>query len=149
MRQLFRLFALFAVLLLIPGCSQSTKVMDAAKVQLPDGTIIDCEVPLTTNGLARGLMGRDGICPTCGMLFVFQNDARHQFWMKNMQFDIDIIFINKDWRVVGIAQDVPPCLKEPCTIYAPDSNARYVLELEANASQKHGISIDSEIKKIS
>jgi uncharacterized membrane protein (UPF0127 family) len=148
MRQLFGLFALLAVLLFLSGCSQSTKVMDTAKVQLPDGTVIDCEVPLTTNGIERGLMYRDGICEKCGMLFVFQNDARQRFWMKNMKFDIDIIFINKDWKVVGIAQDVPPCASEPCAIYSPNSNARYVLELEANATAKHNIFLDSEIKRI-
>ncbi|MFH1447887.1 MAG: DUF192 domain-containing protein [Candidatus Micrarchaeota archaeon] len=130
--------------LLILGCS-GEETVGYEKVRLPDGTVIDCEVPMTPQGMQMGLMYREGLCDTCGMLFVFAEEGRHGFWMKNMQFPIDIIFIDGDWRVVGIAQDVEPCRKEPCETYVPNADAKYVLEINANSSREHGIFINSRI----
>ena len=144
-RLLFSLLALLAAALLF-GCFGQGKSYGDAKLLLPDGTQVNAEVPLTTPGMAMGLMHRDGLCEDCGMLFVFGDDGRHGIWMKNMRFDIDVVFLDSDWRVVGVAQDVPPCAKEPCTVYTPDSDARYVLELDANASIVHGITVGSGIK---
>jgi uncharacterized protein len=121
----------------------------SAKVMLPDGKAIDCEVPLTGAGKELGLMHRKTLCESCGMLFIFDREGKLSFWMKNMEMNIDMVFINKDWKVVGIAQDVEPCLKEPCTIYSPNFPAQYVLELNANATREHGIFVGSEIRRIS
>ncbi len=130
------------------GNETALPVPDEAKVRLPDGKIIGCELALTQQEIQLGLMGRNGLCGSCGMLFIFNNEGRHGFWMKNMKFNIDIIFIGKDWKVVGIAQDAPPCKSEPCTVYYPDSDALYVLELNANSTSEHGIKIGSEIARI-
>jgi uncharacterized membrane protein (UPF0127 family) len=149
MRKIPLALALVFFALVLAGCLDSgQKGYGTAKVQLPDGKLIDCEVRDTDAGRESGLMGYDSLCESCGMLFVFDNDARYAFWMKNMKMNIDIIFIDKDWKVVGIAQDVPPCPKEPCAVYRPETNARYVLELKANATGEHKIFIDSGIKKI-
>ncbi|MFH0818251.1 MAG: DUF192 domain-containing protein [Candidatus Micrarchaeota archaeon] len=149
-----RVWLAFIFAILFFGClnyggnSTSAPPMGSAKVLLPDGKTIDCEVPLDQRGIERGLMYRDSLCESCGMLFNFQTEGKLTFWMKNMKMNIDIVFIGKDWRVVGIALDAPPCGSEPCMIYTPDSNALHVLELPANATIKHEIRIGSEITKI-
>jgi uncharacterized protein len=121
--------------------------MGNATLELPDGAIINCEVPLTAKGAEVGLMYRDGLCEHCGMLFMFKEEGKIAFWMKNMKIPIDIIFLNKDWEAVGIFRDVPPCAADPCTTYSPESNAKYVLELKANSSQVHRIENGSAIKR--
>ncbi|MFH1471055.1 MAG: DUF192 domain-containing protein [Candidatus Micrarchaeota archaeon] len=148
-----RIAALLAIALLLLGCLGEGNgdwggEPDTAKVQLPDGKIVDCEIRDTQAGREEGLMGHDSLCGSCGMLFVFESPGRHGFWMKSMKFPIDIVFIDEGWKVVGIAQDVLPCLGEPCTTYYPDSNAMYVLELPANATSGHGIGVGSGITRL-
>src|SRR3989344_5194996 len=58
-----------------------------------------------TNGLMfRGQMDRDN-----GMLFIFDKEDKYDFWMKNMNFPLDILWINEDKKVVYIHKDTPPC----------------------------------------
>ncbi len=140
------LVALSFVFLL--GCSSSPPY-ELLRVQLPDGGIIECEVPTTSEGMRMGLMYRDELCSSCGMLFRFSTVDRHSFWMKNMKIPIDIVYIGSDWRVVGIARDLPPCKEDPCEKYVPNSPANYVLELNANSTREHKIFIGSEIKALS
>ncbi len=141
-------------LLLVLGCLgpevQNGKAlpMGNATVALPDGTLVKCEVPLTSEGMEQGLMYREGLCGNCGMLFMFKNSGNLEFWMKNMKFPIDIVFLDKDWKVVRIARDAPPCPEEPCAVYSSQSMAKYVLELDANETIAHGIVVGSKIRRI-
>jgi len=148
-----RVAFMLAIAFVLLGClgegneNWSGELKDTAKVQLPDGKIVDCEIRDTQAGRENGLMGYDSLCNSCGMLFIFEKPGRYGFWMKSMKFPIDIVFIDEDWKVVGIAQDVPPCLDGQCTTYYPDSGARYVLEIKANGTVGHGIGVGSRIKK--
>lgn len=56
----------------------------------------------------RGLSGRESLAPTEGMLFVFPESGYHAFWMKDMQFPIDIIWVAADGTIVDIAPVVRP-----------------------------------------
>lgn len=53
----------------------------------------------------KGLGGRDNLCEGCGMLFVFEKPGRYAFWMKDMRFSLDIIWLSGD-EVVFVAHDV-------------------------------------------
>ena len=79
-----------------------------------------------------------------GILFVFENKSTYSFWMKDMKFAIDIIWLDENKRVVDLAVNVPP---EPgrdedeLTMYRPRLEALYVLEINAGLSQLHNIQI--------
>ena len=71
-----------------------------------------------------------------GMLFIFDKPGFYSFWMKDMKFPIDIIFINQN-KIVTIYQNVPV---KKLTIYSPATASDKVLEINANLSKKYGFS---------
>jgi uncharacterized protein len=91
------------------------------------------EVASQPHQLSRGLGGRQGLARGQGMLFRFPAEGKHCFWMQDMRFPIDIIWLNNSKRVVTIAGSVSPTTypKEIC----PDKPARYVIELNAGEVQ--------------
>jgi uncharacterized protein len=115
------------------------------QVFLPDGTPITAEMAVTGLERQRGLMFRDEIYADQGMLFVFSESAYHSFWMKNVNFPIDILWLDKEKRIVHIEERVPPCQTPDCPSYAPDLPARYVLELKAGMAECHEMQLQQRI----
>jgi hypothetical protein len=103
-------------------------------------TKIRAEIADTLIERTKGLMFRKSLPENEGMLFVFNDEDYHSFWMMNMSFPIDIIWINKEKKVVDIAKNVQPC-KLICSTYTPKEKAMYVLEVNANFTEEHGIKI--------
>lgn len=91
------------------------------------GRTFEVEVANTPEQQATGLSGRKQLGKNRGMLFVFEQDDFHVFWMKDMQFAIDIIWIDGDRRVAHIERDVQP--DGSGATYKPARKARYVLEV--------------------
>lgn len=77
-----------------------------------------------------GLSGVPSLRDLQGELFIFDTDAKHGMWMKDMLIPLDIIWIDKDLRVVHIAENVLPNTY-PHQIFAPPVDARFVLETNA------------------
>lgn len=94
-----------------------------------------------------GLSNKENIPNDRGMLFTFDKPDYYSFWMKNMKFPIDIIFI-KDGTIVTIFENVnPPASSEQSTpIYQPKSPADMVLEINAGLSSKYGFKEGSKVK---
>jgi uncharacterized membrane protein (UPF0127 family) len=109
------------------------------QIFLPNGKTITAELAITDYERARGLMYREKINPDQGMLFVFENEGRHSFWMKNMIISIDILWLNKAKKIVHIEERVPPCKGDPCPSYASKIPAMYVLELKAGSVKENGL----------
>jgi uncharacterized membrane protein (UPF0127 family)/phosphatidylglycerophosphate synthase len=105
---------------------------------------LDIEIRDTVAERSVGLMYRKFLSEDDAMLFVFEEPGRQDFWMKNMQIPIDMIFISKDFQVIRIYHDVQPCQSDPCKIYSAD-DAKYVLETAANYSVKKDISIGEKV----
>ena len=102
----------------------------------------DCfyvELARSSREKAMGLMFRKELKSDQGMLFVFEEEGSYSFWMKNMKFPLDIIWINKDREVVFIEENVQPCLRDECGKIEPDRKASYVLELIAGRVNEIGI----------
>lgn len=91
---------------------------------------------------ALGLGGRTDLCAQCGMWFVFDNATEHPFWMKDMQFDIDIIWIH-DGHVVYMEKNVSH--NTPEKTYIPALPASHVLELPAGSVERLGITTGTVI----
>lgn len=85
-----------------------------------------------------GLSGKTSLPQDEGMLFTFDKPDFYAFWMKEMKFPIDIIFI-KENKIVTIHPNVqPPASKEENPpIYKPEEPADTVLEINAGLSQKN------------
>jgi uncharacterized membrane protein (UPF0127 family) len=76
----------------------------------------------------RGLSGRDQLARGEGMLFVFETPYHAGFWMKDMRFPLDIVWIGTDHRVQAISP-MAPCVEAPCPISYPTLPAALVLEV--------------------
>jgi len=103
------------------------------------GQTIQVTIAETPEERGRGLSGRAGLAEDEGMLFVFSEDGRYSFWMKDMLFSIDIIWIAKDGTIVDIARNISPDTYP--TSFAPKAPARYVLELKAGWLDENGVAI--------
>lgn len=91
----------------------------------------------------KGLSDRKSLCNHCGMLFLFPEKQQKGFWMKDMRFDIDILWID-DTEVVHIEKNVSH--KTPEKVYRPQEEVNAVLELPAGKVDKlkiqEGMKID-------
>jgi uncharacterized membrane protein (UPF0127 family) len=101
---------------------------------------IDAEIADTDQARSIGLMNRESLADTEGMLFIFSLPDRYAFWMKNMRISIDIVWIDKDKRVVDIKSRVPPC-GDACESMVPSNEALYVLELRSGSADDHKIKV--------
>lgn len=115
------------------------------QVFLPDGKEITAELAVTEEQRVRGLMFREEIKENQGMLFVMEEEGPHGFWMKNMRFSIDILWLNGEKRIVHVESHVPPCQSPPCPTYHSEIPSKYVLELKAGSVEKHNLELYEKI----
>jgi len=114
----------------------TTQTMGTRIVYLGD-VPIRVELAETPQDKQRGLSGRDSLLEGEGMLFVYQTEGLYGFWMPDMRFSIDIVWIDRDMRVVHVAPEVPP-ESYPAT-FKPDTPALFVLEVPAGFMDRHGL----------
>ena len=106
-----------------------------------NGLILVADVAATDEQKTKGLAVKNSLAENEAMLFIFDNEAQHPFWMKNMKFPIDIIWIGSDKRVVHIEHNLQPCSSELlCPTYKPVADSLYVLETVAGFAERYGIS---------
>jgi YVTN family beta-propeller protein len=93
-----------------------------------------------------GLMFRKSLEWNNGMLFVFEDESNLSFWMKNTYIPLDMIFVDKDFRIVDINQNAQPCIEEKhCPSYSSKQPAKYVLEVNAGFVKQNKIKIGDTV----
>ncbi|MCZ6892319.1 MAG: DUF192 domain-containing protein [Chloroflexi bacterium] len=115
-----------------------------------EGVTFTVELATTPEERARGLMGRERLGDTQGMLFIYQTDVTPGFWMRGMLISLDIVWIDADGVVAGIQREVPPALSttDP-PLYYPPRPIRYVLEISAGSAGELGIEPGSQATLLS
>ena len=108
------------------------------------GQNIKVDLALTSEEQDKGLSGRTFLKEDNGMLFIFQKAARYSFWMKEMNLPIDIIWLNENLEVVYIKKNAQPS-SYPNT-FTPNIEAKYVLEIAANFSEKNNLKIGDKVQ---
>jgi uncharacterized protein len=109
-------------------------------------TTVHAEVANTPAERETGLMNRTALNENAGMLFVFETQQQQSFWMKNMRFPLDIVFITADMRVLEIYQSVPPCTGDPCPLYTSSAPIKYALEVNSGFSERNGIASGNVVR---
>lgn len=112
---------------------------DLFKIQNPNGVTINLDLALTHKEHAEGLSGlkSNDFKASRGMLFVNHEVGPRRFWMPDTYFNLDIIFLDPNLKIVGIEKNVPahPGKSEPPKIYTTDIYAaQFVLETKAGAA---------------
>lgn len=135
------LLLLSAVLALVATYGQSTRF---SRLDIGDKNIA-VEIAATAAARHRGLSGRPSLCPDCGMLFVFPDQAERRFVMRKMNFPLDMIFI-AEGRVVNIANNLPPEGDNPMAVYSSGQLADMVLEVNGGYAARAGIEVGAEAR---
>jgi uncharacterized membrane protein (UPF0127 family) len=108
------------------------------------------ELAVTPQQRAQGLSGRPGLAPGTGMLFIFESEGLHSFWMKDMRFPLDMVWISAEHAVVDITEDVLPPDPGQTTsdlpTYMPVEPAQYVLEINAGEAESADIRIGDMVE---
>lgn len=116
-----------------------------AMVMLPDGTVLNTALADTLTERASGLSVCRNLASDQAMLFIFNKPDIYSFWMKNMNFPIDIFWLDEHKQIVFIHENADPAEYEEGINYVPEVNAQYVLETVAGFSQEHGMSIGNQL----
>lgn len=103
------------------------------------------EVRIADNDRTRtkGLSGTSQIPADEAMVFIFDHDDRWSIWMKDMNYAIDIVWLDKDKKVVDFVTDVSPD-SYPNKTFMPKEEARYVVEFQSGVVEKVGIEVGQE-----
>lgn len=81
---------------------------------------------------AIGLMHRKSLKSNECMLFIFERSSRYGIWMLNMQFPIDIIWLDERKRIVSFVKNAKPCKSIfNCKAYYPEKRSKYIIETNA------------------
>jgi uncharacterized membrane protein (UPF0127 family) len=108
------------------------------------GQTIKTELALTQEAQTLGLSGRKGIAEGTGMLFVFPKPGKNYFWMKEMKFPIDIVWLDENLKIIYIAQSVSP-ESYPAT-FGPEKESQYVLEISAGFAEKNNLQENDQVE---
>lgn len=84
----------------------------------------------------KGLSKRSSIDPNTGMVFFYESPAERAFWMKNVNFPLDIIFMNES-QIIRMYKNAKPCTTEICKIYPSKKLTDQIIEVPAGFCKKH------------
>jgi len=104
------------------------------------------EVMVGPQERATGMMFRPHFPDDRLMLFMYQHDGRHQIWMKNCRFALDVAWLDAAGTVVSTATNLPPCKKAPCPIYGPSADTRHFIEGTVGWLSRYGVGKGSHIE---
>lgn len=108
--------------------------------------IIHVDLAITSDQQAKGLSIKNTLNDSEGMLFPFNTPGEYAFWMKDMKFPIDIIWINSNHEIVHIEKNLQPCIFFLlCNSYSPHANSKYVLEVNSNYTTKNNITVGDKV----
>ena len=108
------------------------------------------EVAKTESEKEQGLMFRTKLDPDKGMLFIFDNEGEYSFWMKNTLIPLDIIWMDKNYKIVFISKNIQPCLsseagrQNDCPFVSSGVNAKYVFEINGGTAEKIGLKVSDQ-----
>lgn len=107
-----------------------------ATIRLGDGVFV-ARIAATDSTRTKGLSGVEKLPKDKAMLFVFEKNARHGVWMKDMVMSIDAVWLDENRRVIHTESDLSP--ESYPKMYRSNAPARYVIEFAAGAVKEKAI----------
>lgn len=131
------------VLALVLALACTTSSGPLATVHTKGGSVrVTLEVAASDPARTRGLMWRDHLDDGHGMLFVFDEEEDHSFWMKNTVIPLDMLFIGANQTIVGIHANATPLSLAPISVGHP---SKWVLEVAGGYTGRAGIATGDRI----
>lgn len=135
---------LFSISLILIYLSSKSINISSNKVCI-NSKCFNIEIAQTPEERQKGLMYRQSLNENAGMLFIFDKEGIYPFWMKNTLIPLDIIWINKDYKIVYIEKNIAPCKTDPCPSYSPQKEALYVLEINSGLAEKYSFKVGERV----
>ncbi len=144
---------LLALMVLATACEAGDDAVPVAAAPTPTATAtveigihrIEADVADTPARRRRGLSGRPSLAAGRGMLFPYEPPERPFFWMPDMHFDIDIVWIRAG-RIVDVHARVPHEVDPPLPRYRPREPIDLVLEVPAGTADQAGWRIGDAVR---
>jgi uncharacterized protein len=138
-RSLF--LTLFAVLLQMSACQAQPQ----ATIATEGGRELTFQVEVADTPAKRelGLQYRRDLAVDRGMIFLFPAESEHSFWMKNTPIALDMIFISKDLKIVGIVEQAVPFSMDSRSV---PGASQFVLEIKGGLSKRYGIKAGDSVR---
>lgn len=135
----------FLLCLALAGCSGnqpgSLADLNTKIIRLPGGAEIRAEMMLREADLQRGMKFRDSLPEDRGMLFIYAEEGYYRFWMYEVKVPLDMIWLDRNRRIVQIVHQCPPCPgpETACPSYGGAFKAQYILEVPAGVAKKQNL----------
>ena len=119
---------------------------DGQIVALVGSTTLTIDLARTEEERAQGLSGRERLAEDEAMLFIFPKPGMYGFWMKEMNFDLDIIWLDE----AGVVADITPNVSRDSypQVFYPRTKIKYVLEVSAGWAGRHNIALGDELSEL-
>ena len=113
----------------------------ALRIETADGPVeLAVEIVDSPGERSRGLQGRESLPERSGMLFLYDEDTRGGFWMKDTRVPLSIAFLDAGGLILAIL-DMEPCRADPCPVYEPGVAYRSALEVNRGALAHLGVAV--------
>ncbi|MEK9174698.1 MAG: DUF192 domain-containing protein [Patescibacteria group bacterium] len=113
------------------------------KIVRLENTELKVELAESQGARGQGLGGRKNLPSDQGMLFIFEKPDKYSFWMRDMEFPLDIIWLDENKTVVDMVKDAKP-ESYPSTYFTPNKTALYVLEVNTGWAEKNNVKTGSK-----
>ena len=133
------LIILSLALIVIVGAGMVYRLAETHSTLYVGDGVFKVRVATTDAERLRGLSGTESLAADQGMLFDFETSAKWSIWMKDMNYPIDVIWLDANKRVVHIVKNMPP--ESYQDTFTPEKPARYVLEVAAGTVERKAIGI--------
>lgn len=141
---------LWPLLLLLAAVSPAAGEGVDVRIELGDGSqlTVHAEVARDPATQRHGLMERRELAADEGMLFLMPEERVQRFWMKNCYIPLDMVFADRDGRVVHVVHDAQPCpaMRTDCPTYSSQAPAAVVLEVPGGTAARLGIAKGSRLR---
>jgi len=132
------------VLLWVIGAAACGDRGPIAVIQTAAGPVrVTLEVASTERAREQGLMYRRELPEGRGMLFVFDDETEHAFWMKNTMIPLDMLFVGADGRIVGIHENATPLSLAQVSVGHP---SKWVIEVPGGFARRRGLTVGDRVE---
>ncbi|HZX49871.1 MAG TPA: DUF192 domain-containing protein [Candidatus Paceibacterota bacterium] len=141
---------------LVPRARAPVQQQDSIREQIvqvleqqvrPSATIketqLELELARTPEEQSQGLSQRELLPENTAMLFVYEEPTIPGFWMKDMNFALDMIWVDQNNAIIAVSENVAP--ESYPEIFFPPSLVKYVLEVNAGWAQAHGVTVGDTV----
>lgn len=129
-----------------PSIESSTSKLlnDQKKTGRIGGAYFNFEIADSPSERVRGLSGKEKLAASDAMLFIFDKPARECIWMKDMKFNIDILWFDEAQKLITIKRNAAPSSYPE--YFCPDKPAKYVVEVTAGVTDKNQLKLGDKLE---